>query len=354
MDTILVTGGAGFLGSSLAVWIRDAMPRVDVVAFDNLRRRGSELNLPRLRERGVTFVHGDVRSTGDLDALPPADLLLDCSAEPSVLAGYAHSPSYVVGTNLVGAANCLEYARRRRARVIFLSTSRVYPIDALNRARFREGQTRFEWTDDQALPGVSSRGATEDFPLHGPRSIYGATKLAAEMLLDEYRYAYGTGVVVNRCGVLAGPWQMGKIDQGVVAYWVLRHLFQQPLSYIGFGGAGKQLRDLLHVDDLCELVMQQISDFDTFDGQVFNVGGGPELSVSLCELTDLCRDVTGHTMPIGSEPETRPADVRIYVSDCAKLFAKTSWRPARTAHQAVEDTARWMRQHADALKHVLG
>ena len=259
----------------------------------------------------------------------------------------------MLNTNLLGAANCLEYARQNGARAIFFSTSRVYPIHALNAASFREEDTRFSWTDEQATPGISSRGVTEDFPLDGARSIYGMTKRAAEMLLEEYGSAYGLGHVVNRCGVLAGPWQMGKIDQGVVAFWVARHLFQQPLSYIGFGGAGKQVRDVLHVADLCELVLDQMARFDAFEGQTFNVGGGIDSSVSLRELTALCQAATGREIPIASEPQTRQADVRIYVSDCAKLFAKTSWRPRRSPSQAVQDIARWLTDHADDLRTVL-
>ncbi len=353
MNTIVIIGGAGFLGSTLAVRIREAMPAARIVALDNLRRRGSEYSLGRLKAAGVEFVHGDVRRKGDLAGLPDADVLLECSAEPSVMAGYTSGPEYVLHTNFVGAANCLDYARRSDAPVIFFSTSRIYPMDGLNAAHFVERDTRFEWTDNQELPGVSSAGVSEVFPLAGPRSFYGMTKLAAEMLLEEYRYAYGARYVVNRCGVLAGPWQMGKIDQGIVAVWALRHLFEQPLSYIGFGGQGKQLRDILHVDDLCDLVLEQMREMDAFDGGVFNVGGGAKGAVSLCELTALCQEATGKKIPLGSEPETRPADVRVYVSDCAKLFAKTSWRPTRSVRETVADVMQWLDEHEDALRRIL-
>src|SRR4051794_27377473 len=106
---ILVTGGAGFVGSNLALWFKSRYPDVHVTALDNLRRRGSELNLPRLRASGVEFVHGDVRNPEDLRfAERPIDLILECSAEPSVLAGYGDAPDYVIATNLVGTVNCLE------------------------------------------------------------------------------------------------------------------------------------------------------------------------------------------------------------------------------------------------------
>src|SRR5260221_12732920 len=123
----LVTGGAGFVGANLAIALAQRHPGAEVVAMDNLSRRGSELNLPRLREAGVRFVHGDVRSKDDLLALDPITKLVECSAEPSVMAGVTSSPDYLIQTNLLGAYHCLELARRDGAQVVFLSTSRVYP-----------------------------------------------------------------------------------------------------------------------------------------------------------------------------------------------------------------------------------
>src|SRR5215469_14946983 len=133
---MLVTGGVGFVGSNLAVWFKTRYPHLTVTAADNLRRRGSETILPRLREHSVDFVHCDIRNPEDLRldhrAHPPIDLVLECSAEPSVLAGYGDAPDYVINTNLLGTINCLELARRTAADLIFLSSSRVYPISLLN------------------------------------------------------------------------------------------------------------------------------------------------------------------------------------------------------------------------------
>src|SRR5690349_15334131 len=122
MERFLVTGGAGFVGAQTALDLARRHPEADVVAFDNLSRRGSELNLPRLREAGVTFVHGDVRELADLLALDPITHLVECSAEPSVMAGVTSSPDYLVRTNLLGAYHCLELARRDNAHLVFLST----------------------------------------------------------------------------------------------------------------------------------------------------------------------------------------------------------------------------------------
>jgi CDP-paratose 2-epimerase len=353
--SVLVTGGAGFVGSSLCLFLREAEGERRVVAFDNLKRRGSELNVPRLRQAGVEFVHGDVRSPDDLAAISgDFDLLVDCSAEPSVLAGHGESPAYVIQTNLVGTANCLEWARPRRCDVLFLSTSRVYPIEPQNRLALVEGASRFELAAEQPQVGASERGISEAFTLEGARSIYGATKLASELLVEEYRATYGLRTLVNRAGVLAGPWQMGKVDQGVFTLWVLAHLFERPLKYIGYGGSGKQVRDLLHVRDLFELFALELSRMDELSGSVFNVGGGRAGSLSLLETTELCQKLTGKTVPIERVLSNRFADVPVYLTDTARVEARTGWSPRTSPAQIIEEIAGWARENAASLKVALG
>src|SRR5919108_5249269 len=218
--TVLVTGGAGFVGGYIARAITRDIPGARVIAFDNLRRRGSETQINALEEAGVKFVHGDVRNAEDLSALPPVDLILDCAAEPSVHAGAASPPAYVVHTNLTGTVNCLELARRCGAAVVFLSTSRVYSIRALNAIAVDERPTRFDIADHQEQPGVTRCGVGRDFPLDGARSLYGATKLASELLLIEYGAMFGVLYVIIGLGVIAGPGQMGTEEQGVFAHWM--------------------------------------------------------------------------------------------------------------------------------------
>src|SRR3954471_18901931 len=176
MRTVLVTGGAGFVGSNLSIALSARHPDWSVLALDNLRRRGSELNLPRLKQADVEFVHGDVRELSDLMALDHVDAIVECSAEPSALAGAVGPTEYVVHSNLLGAYHCLELARRDGAQMIFLSTSRVYPLRHLLGIRLEEAGTRFEIAAEQELPGISPRGIGEEFPLWGPRTLYGATK----------------------------------------------------------------------------------------------------------------------------------------------------------------------------------
>ena len=150
---ILVTGGAGFVGSTLALSLAAARGGDEVFALDNLRRRGSELALARLASGGVRFLHGDVRNTEDLEQVGDVDLLLECSAEPSVQAGYDGDARYLVQTNLVGTANCLELARSRQAGFVFLSTSRVHPIAALRDLPLERSEDRFVIAPGRTGPG---------------------------------------------------------------------------------------------------------------------------------------------------------------------------------------------------------
>lgn len=346
---LLITGGAGFIGATLAVGLATRHPEWEITAFDSLRRRGGELNLRRLRSAGVAFVHGDVRVREDLGALGAPDMLVECSAEPSALAGVDGNPDFVVGSNLIGAYNCFEFARRTRAGVLFLSTSRVYPVATLNALAIEEGETRFQLAPEQLVTGASPAGIREEFPLAGARTIYGTTKLSAELLLEEYRATYGLRYVVDRCGVVAGPWQMGKVDQGVFTFWVLAHHFGRQLQYIGYGGTGKQVRDLLHVDDLLELVERQLSEPDHWDGVTVNVGGGRSGSLSLQETTALCAQITGRQVEVTSVAENRPGDVPVYISDCQRLMALTDWRPRRDPTAILSDVHDWVCAHETEL-----
>lgn len=348
---ILITGGAGFVGSNLSLRLRELLPDATICAMDNLYRKGSELNLERLKATGVECIRGDVRHP---DSFPKKDfdILIECSAEPSVLAGREGSPDYLYETNLTGAYNCLEFCRQRGSGILFLSTSRIYPIAQMESHRWRELETRFEW-EDAGAPGISSRGVSEDFSISGARSLYGFTKLAAEQLIEEYRDSFGVKAVINRCGVIAGPWQFGKVDQGVIALWVMAHHYRRQLRYIGYGGMGKQVRDCLHVQDLADLVSEQVLDFNKWDGWLGNVAGGLENSISLQELTGLCEHVVGNRIAIDRVAENRPSDLRIYIGDCGRLYERTNWRPQRNLETIVADTHAWIREHENVLRAVL-
>ena len=345
-STVLVAGGAGFVGSHLALRLRAAYPGARIVVADNLRRRGSELNLPRLAAHAVEFVHADVRRPEDLAfANVRFDLVVDCSAEASVLAAYRTGPSDVVATNVMGTVNLLELARRDGADVVFLSTSRVYPVALLDSIAVEERATRFAIAARQTLPGVGAAGISEAFPLGGVRSLYGATKLASELIVAEYADMYGLRTVVDRCGTITGPWQMGTAEQGVFALWMGRHYFKRPLSYLGYGGGGKQVRDVVAVAELGDLVLRQIAAIAEIPRQVYNVGGGLASSLSLAETTALCEEITGNRVEIARVAENRPSDVRVYVTDNGRVTAATGWSPRKTPRETLGEIFDWIRDN---------
>ncbi len=350
---MLITGGAGFVGANLAIYFKRDNPSWDITSLDNLHRRGSELNLTQLAKSGIKFVHGDIRIVDDLENAGEFDLFVECSAEPSVLAGYDGSPSYLYQSNLVGTLNCLEMCRKRQADIIFLSTSRIYPMQVIDALQFIEEKTRFKLASDQKMPGVSEYGFSEKLPLAGIRSHYGTTKLCSELVIQEYMAAYGIQGVINRCGVITGPWQMGKVDQGFVVLWLARHMWNGNLSYIGYGGKGKQVRDILHIEDLYNLLRMQIDQLDEISGSVYNVGGGPELSISLYELTQICRDLTGHKIPIDSVFETRQADIPYYISDCREIRKITGWKPRKGIKEITHHIHTWLKRNEALLKLIL-
>jgi CDP-paratose 2-epimerase len=353
MSRIVVTGGAGFVGSTLCMKLKQKYPNYSVIAFDNLKRRGSELNLLDFQKSGIPFIHGDIRNSEDIIALGEFDILIEASAEPSVTAGLDSDPTYVINNNLYGSINCFNACIKNKAKLIFLSTSRVYPIETIEEAAFTEHETRFKFNENQKNEGISPKGISEKLSLDGARSFYGTTKLASEMFIQEYAAFYGLKAAITRFGVIAGPRQMGKTDQGVVTLWMAKHFWKQSLKYIGYGGTGKQVRDILHVDDLVDLIDLQIHQIEKFEGKIYNVGGGLENSASLLEMTSICEKITGNKITIGSETETRPADLRMYVTDNALIEKEIGWKPTRNVEQVFTDIFHWIKNNEKQLESIL-
>jgi CDP-paratose 2-epimerase len=259
---------------------------------------------------------------------------------------------YVLDTNLNGTINCLETCRQHGSAIIFLSTSRVYPIKVLNQISLFETKTRFE-IDEKNIYGVSKEGITENLTLNGFRSLYGSTKLASELLITEYNCIYGLKSIINRCGVLTGPWQMGKVDQGFIVLWIAQHLFNGKLSYNGYGSMGKQVRDILHVNDLFKLLMIQISDLNLYNGNIYNVGGGLKNSISLLEMTSLCENITGNKITVEKKFETNMSDIPLYISDNSKINSISGWMPSITISEIIEDVYSWLFKNQELLKSIL-
>ncbi len=351
---ILITGGAGFVGSSLARLYRDVNPSAEIHCFDNLKRRGSELNLADFKKRNIIFIHGDIRNPSDFETLNSNyDIMIEASAEPSVHAGVDKGLPYLIETNLLGTFHALEFAAKHCKETIFLSTSRVYSLEPLRQLNLAKQAQRLELSAEQHSPGVSAKGISEQFSTLSARSFYGTTKLASEFLIQEYVETQNMKAAVLRCGVIAGPGQFGKVDQGVFTLWVAAHYFGMPLSYTGFGGEGLQVRDLLHPHDLFTAIEGLRPQLASISGKPINVGGGHEGSISLLELTKLCQSVSGKTIPISSKPQTHPMDVPYFVCDTSLLQKYLpQWRPKKNLNAIVLEIHSWIKENEAQLKHI--
>jgi len=353
MKKLLITGGAGFIGSSICLKLKEKYPGYVITAFDNLKRRGSELNLTDFKKLGIDFIHGDIRNIEDLDTAGRFDILIEASAEASVLAGLNTDPRYIINNNLYGSINCFNECLKNRAQLIFLSTSRVYPFQRIEQANYVEEETRFSFAENQLEKGISKSGISEELSLEGSRSFYGTTKLSSELFIREYSEFYGLQAAITRFGVVAGPRQFGKADQGVVTLWMAKHFWNQSLKYIGYGGTGKQVRDILHIDDLVRLIDLQIHNMDKFNGNVFNAGGGLCSSLSLVEMTNMCSEITGNKIQIEAELQARPADLRIYITDNEKIKQNTGWEPERGTKEILYDIFLWLKDNENKLRPIL-
>src|ERR1035441_9663645 len=283
---ILITGICGFAGSAIVEALLERREGLSIAGIDNLHRPGSETNRLRLRKLGVKFVHGDIRAASDVESLPATDWVIDAAANPSVLAGLqgGFSSRQLFEHNLASIVNVLEYCKAHRAGVLLLSSNRVYSIPALVSLPLHYGPDAFELDASANLPpGASTRGIGVDFSTRAPVSLYGSTKLACEAVALEYGEAFGFPVWVDRCGVLAGQGQFGTPEQGIFAYWLNAHLRRRPLKYIGFDGAGKQVRDALHPRDLAALLDAQMRQDRTGGQRIYTAGGGAANAMSLMQ-----------------------------------------------------------------------
>lgn len=349
---ILITGICGFVGSTLArAWL-EAEPGLVIYGMDNFIRTGSEHNRTALQKLGITLIHGDIRMASDFEAVPPVDWVIDAAANPSVLAGVdgMTSSRQLIEHNLLGTVNILEYCKRHRAGFILLSTSRVYSIATLAGVAVEVREGAFRLSEGDGLPpGLTSAGIAESFNTAPPVSLYGSTKRASEILALEYGETFGFTVWINRCGVLAGGGQFGKADQGIFAFWINSWLRRRPLTYIGFGGKGHQVRDCLHPRDLIPLLRKQVAQDATAPVRVINLGGGTDSAVSLAELSGWCRDRYGDHA-IAENPEMRRFDIPWLVMDSALAGEQWGWHPETPLAAILEEIALHAEAHPDWLE----
>jgi CDP-paratose 2-epimerase len=349
---ILVSGVCGFVGSTLARGLLDNVSSREIIGLDNLSRPGSQLNVEPLTKRGIIFRHGDIRSERDLDAIGKVDWIIDAAANPSVLAGIDSSTSSreLIENNLYGTVNLLELSKRHGAGFTLLSTSRVYSVKALSDIPVVVEDAAF--APDLAVPlppGVSEHGIAENFSTAPPVSLYGASKLASEVVALEYGDAFDFPVWINRCGVLAGAGQFGHAEQGIFAFWINAYLRRRPLRYIGFDGGGHQCRDCFHPRDLLPLLEKQFEMHDSDKKRVVNLGGGAGNAMSLAQLSQWCEARFGEH-PVSVDPTARPFDVPWLVMDSRQAEAIWSWRPTIGLESILDEIADHAEAHPDWLE----
>ncbi len=307
---ILITGGCGFVGSNLAIYFKNNRIGSKIDTLDNLSRKGSLLNLKRLKKKEIKNYKKDISHYNNLKNLPKYDLIVDCCAEAAVEISKIEVDK-VFNTNLVGTFNILKKCAKDKSKFIFLSSSRVYSIKDLRKLKKKNFLIN------------------EKFNTSGAKSIYGFSKYSSEHLIREFSFLYKIKYIINRLGVISGPWQFGKQDQGFVSLWVWKHLNRKKLSYIGFGGKGLQIRDVIHIADVCKLITKQIKKVNKINNLTLNVGGGSKNVISLKNLTKICQKITSNRIRIFSKKTTSEYDIPYYVTNNFKVKKIYNWHPKK-------------------------
>ena len=320
---ILITGGCGFVGSNLAIYFKDNQIGTQINSLDNLSRKGSLLNLNRLKKKKIKNFKKDISNNRAVESLPRYDLIIDCCAEASVETSKKNI-DVVFNTNLLGTYNILKKCKKDKSNLIFLSSSRVYSIQKLRMLK------------------KNNILINEKFDTSGPKSIYGFCKYSSEHLIKEFSFMYKIKYIINRFGVISGPWQFGKQDQGFVSRWVWKHMNKKKFYYIGFGGKGSQIRDVIHISDVCKLIGLQIKKINNIHNFTINVGGGRKNAISLKNLTKICQKITFNKIKIFSKKNTSEYDIPYYVTDNSKVQEIYKWKPEKKILHIVQDVYKWM------------
>jgi CDP-paratose 2-epimerase len=327
---VLVTGGAGFIGSNLVT--RLLRNGHNVTVLDNLSRRGSEINLAWLRQPrdngNLRFVSGDVRSFELVRALADVDVIYHLAAQVAVT-GSLEAPRDDFEVNAQGSLNVLEAARLgARPVIVFASTNKVY--GSLPGVRVLETQRRYVFSD---LPYGISEAQRLDF--HSP---YGCSKGCADQYLQDYARNFSLPTVTFRLSCVYGPRQFGTEDQGWLAHFMIAAARGQPITVYG---DGKQVRDILYIDDLVEAFQLAVEHIDTTCGQVYNLGGGPSNSISVWnEFGAALANLSGDSHRV-TYREWRPGDQRCYVSDIRKAMSHMGWRPETGIQEGLRNLWAW-------------
>ena len=219
-----------------------------------------------------------------------------------------------------------------------MSTSRVYSIKKISlkqKNKFKKYNFKIN----------------ENFSTETPISLYGFTKLSSEKMIQEYAYVNKIKYIINRFGVISGPWQFGKQDQGFISLWLWKFINKSKLNYIGYEGKGNQVRDVLHVIDLCELIHEQIKKINKFNNEIFNVGGGLKNAISLNQLSK-CEKITKNKIKIGKKKSTSNYDIPYYVINNYKIYKFYNWRVKRNLDEIIKDVYKILKQNQKIFKKI--
>ncbi len=340
-----VTGGAGFIGChSCAEFARDGF---QVVCFDNMSRRGSAANAHWLEEQGYAVcVQGDVRKPEDLARLwanhGPFDVVIHLAGQVAVTQSVL-APREDFEANALGALNVLEACRSQQPSpiVLYSSTNKVY--GGMEEVAVIENPTRWMYRD---LPeGISER---QPLDFHSP---YGCSKGCGDQYVRDYARIYGMPTVVFRQSCIYGPRQFGIEDQGWLAWFAIAALFERPIAIYG---DGKQVRDVLHVDDLVRLYRIAVERIETARGQVYNVGGGPDSTLSIwAEFGPMLEEALGRSIPV-TYNMWRPGDQPVYVSSIKKAHQELGWEPRIGVREGLGSLVAWVQEHRELVAQELG
>jgi CDP-paratose 2-epimerase len=331
---VLVTGGAGFIGANVASKVLSTGRRV--IVFDNLSRPGVELNAAWLTSKYgdlVEIVRGDIRDRAAVKSVVErVGQVFHFAAQVAVTTSLV-TPTEDFEINAGGTLNVLEAIRTsvNRPSLLFTSTNKVY--GGLEDLTFRQRGDRYE----PVSPDIRGDGISEERPLdfHSP---YGCSKGAADQYVIDYARSFGLSTVVFRMSCIYGPRQFGTEDQGWVAHFLIKALKNEPITLYG---DGRQVRDILYIDDLVRAMLLAQDRASELAGQAFNIGGGVDNTISLLNLLDIITGLTGQAPKITAD-EWRVGDQRYYVSDTRKFGAATGWKPTVDAQRGIENLYRWL------------
>jgi CDP-paratose 2-epimerase len=334
---ILITGGAGFIGCNLANYFSRS---AEIIVYDNLSRKGSEKNVEWLRTKNkkIKFIKDDIRNFKALvNTCKDVNAIFHCAAQTAVTTSLKN-PREDFEINALGTLNVLEAARKSNSDpvVIYTSTNKVYGNN-VNKIPLREKRTSYEFADRKYKNGIP-----EDFPTDSnEHTPYGCSKYAAEIYVRDYSAVYGLRTVTFRMSCIYGLRQFGNEDQGWVAHFIISSVLNKPITIYG---DGKQVRDILFIDDLVRAFDLAYKNIKRTKQQVYNIGGGPKNAISLLELIEFIEKLIGRRIKYKFS-SWRPFDQKVYISNINKAKEDFGWEPKISKEEGIRKLFDWVNEN---------